>query len=113
MDPAITNLGQTIIGVLKKHNQIDKLPELINFLQTKTQSKNSQSVIVVSSTQLSSQQKQLLTSIIHQKINPLVPVKFEINPDLIGGLVIKYQDKILDLSIKGRLNKIKQELSYE
>ena len=113
MDPVISNLGQTIIGLLKKHNQIGKLPELIRFLQTYSQTDTARPVIVISSTKLNPQQKQLLTSIIRQKINHNIPIKFQTDPNLIGGLLIRYQDKILDLSIKGRLNKIKQELSYE
>ena len=113
MDPFISNLGQTIIEFLKKHHQLDKLPDLINFLQTQTPQDFPEKIFVITSVPLTSSQKRTLTQILHQQINPKIPIVFQIDPQLIGGLVIKYQDKILDLSIKGRLNKIKQELSYE
>jgi F-type H+-transporting ATPase subunit delta len=47
-----------------------------------------------------------LEKIAGYKIN----VKREVNPALIGGVVIKIKHKVLDGSVKGRLEKIKRQL---
>ena len=113
MNKIVQQLGQTIIQVLKQHQLLDQLPALIKYLEVYTPSPIKDQVTVVSSVDLTPAQKQVITQAIQSKIGSDTPIVFRTDPNLIGGLVITYQDKILDLSIKGRLNKIKQELSYE
>ena len=42
--------------------------------------------------------------------NAEIELKEEVNKDLIGGFVLRVEDKLLDASVKGKLNKIKKEL---
>ena len=39
-----------------------------------------------------------------------IELEEEINKDLIGGFILRVEDKQLDASVKGKLNKIKKEL---
>lgn len=49
---------------------------------------------------------------ISKKINkPHVQLTVKTDADIIGGLVINYEDKLLDMSIKSELNKLKQQLN--
>jgi F-type H+-transporting ATPase subunit delta len=58
-------------------------------------------------------------SFIHKVIEKLkkeaglknVEVNTEVNPDLIGGFVIQYEDKMIDASIAKNLKELKKELS--
>jgi len=53
-----------------------------------------------------------IKSYISQKINkPNVQLSVKVDPDIIGGLVINYEDKLLDMSVKNELNKLKQQLN--
>ena len=42
--------------------------------------------------------------------NAEIELQEEVNKDLIGGFVLRVEDKLLDASVKGKLNKIKKEL---
>ena len=46
-----------------------------------------------------------------QKTSKEVVVKTETEKDLIGGAVIKYNDKIIDMSIRHQLNNLAKQLS--
>ncbi len=49
---------------------------------------------------------------ISQKINkPHVKLIVKTDPGIIGGLVINYEDKLLDMSIRNELHKLKQSLN--
>ncbi len=39
-----------------------------------------------------------------------IKTDLKVNKDILGGVIIKYGDKIFDASIKNRLNKLKQSL---
>lgn len=53
-----------------------------------------------------------LKAYISKKINkPHVQLTVKTDADIIGGLVINYEDKLLDMSIKSELNKLKQQLN--
>ena len=59
---------------------------------------------VSTSRELSKLEKDLILNKIKKQINSeSVEIIYEINPDLIGGLVIESPDSILDLSIKNKL----------
>jgi len=49
---------------------------------------------------------------ISQKINkPNVQLTVKVDAGIIGGMVINYEDKLLDMSVKNDLNKLKQQLN--
>jgi F-type H+-transporting ATPase subunit delta len=52
-----------------------------------------------------------ISDLIKTKTKQEVVVKTDIEEDLIGGAVIKYNDKIIDLSIKNQLTKLEKHLS--
>ena len=39
-----------------------------------------------------------------------VELRTEVNPDLIGGLTIQIRDRLLDASIRGRLERLRDQL---
>jgi F-type H+-transporting ATPase subunit delta len=54
-------------------------------------------------------QKNILKHIVF-KINQKVSLEEIIDPEIIGGFIIKIEDEQVDASVKTRLNKIKKEL---
>ncbi|MFN5885317.1 MAG: FoF1 ATP synthase subunit delta, partial [Bacteroidota bacterium] len=39
-----------------------------------------------------------------------IELKTTVQPELIGGIVVKMEDRLFDASIKGKLQQVKQEL---
>lgn len=68
-------------------------------------------VNVETATELSDEKKASLTSsLIKQTGAKSIALNIKTNPDLIGGMVIKYGDRLLDNSISSQIKKLKKEL---
>jgi len=64
-------------------------------------------VFVESAVKLSSSQQNKLTKALENHFNNKVVVNYKINPEILGGLVIECGSKMIDDSIKGKLDRIK------
>jgi F-type H+-transporting ATPase subunit delta len=69
-------------------------------------------VEVISAVVITDEQREL----IKQKLNKLsgyqIEIRNRIDPDIIGGLILKTGNYLIDGSIRGRLNSLKQKLEY-
>lgn len=97
-------LAHMIINLLKEQNQLEVLPEVIRELQAA--SKSSQSVIVQSAQELSSESKAGIEELIESRLGYKPTVKYELEPDLIAGIRIQINDQLIDASIKQRLEEV-------
>ncbi len=67
-------------------------------------------VEIKSVVELDEQQKEKLTKKLCEKLGKTVQAKYVTNPEIIGGLVISYDDKTIDLSIKSKFEDLKKQL---
>lgn len=65
---------------------------------------------VKSAVELDEGAKQRLKEKIEYKMNKQVEIDYLISPDVIGGLVISYDGKTIDLSVNTKFEKLKKEL---
>ncbi len=89
------------------------LVEIANqFIAIYNNQKGIAKAIVTAASPLDEASLDQIKAYISKKINkPHVQLVVKINADIIGGLVIHYDDKLLDMSIKSELNKLKQQLN--
>lgn len=67
---------------------------------------------VISAMELGNQSIERIRQFIAEKINKKqINLTVKIDPKIIGGLLIQYEDKLLDMSIKNELHKLKQSLN--
>ncbi len=107
----IHQLADLVYDFLEKHQLVEKLPELIKLLESRYNSLPADVVEVVTAVKLEPNTKVRIKRWLEREF-PGLEFKFEINPQILGGVFIRHQDKILDLSLKYKLNKIKKELGY-
>ncbi len=83
-------------------NQIikEKAKELANILEVET----------VTSITLYDDIKKALTEKLNKLLNKKIELKTTTADDIIGGVVLKYKDKVIDGSIKTKLEKIEKQL---
>ena len=72
---------------------------------------NIYSVDISTATELDESQKLLFKQMIAQKLNGERELAVETKPELIGGSIIRINDKLLDTSIRGQLRRIEKQLS--
>ena len=104
-------LSETMCEAVKRGHGKD-IEDILNFFIGKAREKEGiGSASVASAVELSAEQKKkveskLLSTTKYKKIN----VEYKVDPGLIGGLVIKVGDKMVDSSIKTALKSLKGSL---
>lgn len=68
-------------------------------------------VTAISAVELKEKEEQRLISELNKLLNKDIVLSKEVDPSIMGGLVIKTKDKLIDASIKGKLNRLNDRLS--
>lgn len=106
-------IAKGLISYLKKTGQLDQLAELTKIQQKKSWSlRTNTETTITSAVELSAAQKKSVEKIINHHFDPSAKIKYQVNKDVIGGLVIKVGNKIIDVSIKHRLEKLREAMLY-
>ena len=71
---------------------------------------NIKKVEVVSSCELDSDKKDTIKKMLNKKLNANVNIEWHTDKSIIAGLVFKYDDKIVDTSLRTKLNNISKNL---
>ncbi len=65
---------------------------------------------IVSTHPLNAKETQQMIGVLSAKYNSAVSIDVRVNPNLIGGIVIKEEDTVIDLSIQTRLDELNSHL---
>ena len=71
---------------------------------------NKKNVSVWSSFELEDTQLTKITEALEKKLNSEVIIDFNIDKSLIGGLKISYDDQVIDMSVKRKLDLLQNQL---
>ena len=95
------------INLVSENDRLTLIPQIAElYNQLKAQHNVEANVLVTSASELDSSQKESLEKNLAKRFNKKININFEINKDLIGGIVIKNGDDVIDGSIKGQLKKL-------
>jgi len=88
------------------------LPEVAkSFLKLYDDSKGIERGTLISAIKLSAKEESDIQQAMEAKLGKKLELEMEVNPDLIGGFVLKVEDQLFDGSISSSLRKIRQELT--
>ncbi|MBU2615447.1 MAG: ATP synthase F1 subunit delta, partial [Elusimicrobia bacterium] len=100
------------LAVLIQKGKIFLVKEILEELKKLQKEKgNIQEVSVESSWELSGKEKTEIEDKLKKSAGKKVAVQYSLNKKLIGGLIVKIDDEIIDNSLKAKLNSLK-ELIY-
>ena len=68
-------------------------------------------VLITSAFKLNQSQEEEITEHLKKRYGENLTTKVEIDKNLIGGITIKSGDEVIDLSTKGKLLKLKKQIS--
>lgn len=104
-----SNEVRNFLGLLAQHHALDQLPEIIRVLQSYAQSETQRIVAeVVSAVTLSEEQRQHIITKLQAQYGEMLDVHFREDASLIGGLIIRIGDQVLDASLRARLGAIQR-----
>ncbi|MDD4576221.1 MAG: ATP synthase F1 subunit delta [Bacteroidales bacterium] len=111
--PASTHLvtKKFIEIVTRKNRELFLDAMSLEFIELYKEHHNIQTVYLTTSHKLSEELKTLIKTKISSEIDSKIDLIENMDSDLIGGFIIKVQDKIFDSSFKGGIGKLKKEFS--
>ena len=105
-------LTANLLNVLTENNRVAMLPELYSaYLALYEEHKKQKNISVSVPTGVSEAAKQMIKNKLLRKEGDNTNIVFDEVDSLIGGFVIQSGDEVLDLSIKGRLKKLVNQLN--
>jgi len=103
----VSEITQNFLLLLIKNSRTRILPNIVEFYnKLLNESKNIKIVQVISASELKPTEQKWVKSNIEKELNQEVEINFELDPAIIGGIMIKYDSILQDYSIKGSLDKI-------
>jgi F-type H+-transporting ATPase subunit delta len=96
-----------LLIVLAENDRFALLPEIsTQFDQLKADHEKSADVVVTSAFELSDAQQKMLTEKLTSRLSREVTITVNIDSSLIGGVIIKAGDLVIDDSVRGKLSKL-------
>jgi len=109
---AIGQKVRNFVVILSENKRIPLLPEIVTlFVQHKANQEKSVDVEVVSAFDMSDETSNKLAEVLSKKLQREVKVSTSTDEDLLGGVLIRAGDLVIDGSVRGRLNKLAEAMN--
>ena len=102
----------SFITYLEKHSLLTLIPNILEELENiHLEEKDIIKTEILSSEELNKEELDNISRLLKNKLNKDINIKTKQDKNLLGGLVIKYKDKIIDLSLKKQLKNLSKQLN--
>lgn len=81
-----------------------------NFLEFTRKDQNIKSAVLTTASEVSTETAKKIEQLLGKELNATIELSTSVNPDILGGLVLRLDDKQYDASVATQLKKIKQSL---
>ena len=113
LDGSISKTSQSLLNVLADNNRFNLLEAIFEiYKEIVAKHKEQKSVEVFVATEPSSDTKETIKTRLVSTHGEGTNVEFKIDPHIMGGLSIKVGDETLDLSVKGKVKKLINQLNF-
>ncbi len=103
---------QNFLHVLASNKRLPLLPEISEMFEAlKAEQERTVDVTVVSAYSLEGSTEQTLAQVLSKKLEREVKVETQVDESLLGGVVIRAGDLVIDGSVRGRLNKLSEAMN--
>lgn len=104
--------AQNLVVVLAANKRLPLLPEIAALFEAlKADYEKTIDVDVISAFELDQGAEQNLVSALKQRLQRDVKLNVSVDRSLIGGLVVRAGDLVIDSSVRGRLNKLAESIN--
>ena len=112
MGDGLNQDGQNFVSVLAEYGRLALLPTIAELFELlKANHEKTMDVEVTSAFEVSDQEKIELGAALQRMLQRDINIETEVDKLLIGGVVIRAEDTVIDDSVKGRLKKLSLVLS--
>jgi F-type H+-transporting ATPase subunit delta len=104
--------GKNFITVLAENDRLELLSDIAQLFEGfKAQLEMSIDVDVESAFELGGEQQDKLAQVLSKKLDRKVVVSSTVNESLIGGVIIRTNDLVIDASVRGKIAKLAEAVS--
>lgn len=104
---------KNFVRLLAENNRLLELPELNQqFNQLKADYEKTVDVELVSATKMTEATQKIFAEKLAAKLGRKVSIENNVDPSLIGGLIVKAEDLVIDGSISGKIAKLSESLAF-
>lgn len=101
-------LTANFLGLVAANGRAAALPAMLKaFLAKAAKARGAARAEVASAAELSADQREKLSAALQRALGRPVEIETNVEPDLIGGLVVKIGSKMYDSSVRSKLNALK------
>lgn len=109
--PLIFTAGKNFLKLIALHQRLLVLPEIGRlFANYKAKQANQVTVKAISAVPLTKPEGQVLTVALERRLQREVELDCSVDDHLLGGLVIRVGDLVIDGSVRGKLERLRAEL---
>ena len=112
-DGSISKISQSLLNVLAENNRLNLLEAIFEIYQEiAAKHKEQKAVEVFVATEPSEDTTETIKTRLVSTYGKGTNIEFKIDPNIMGGLSIKVGDETLDLSIRGKVKKLINQLNF-
>lgn len=112
MGEELNTQGQNFVKVLADYRRISLLPQIADmFHLLKAHHEKTMNVEIVSAYEIDEATSAKLASALKERLQREVNLSSSVDASLIGGVVIRAEDTVIDNSVRGKLEKLSQVLN--
>lgn len=108
----LTEKGQNLVNLLADNRRLALLPQIFELFEAhKAEHEKSVDVELTTAYALSDELVEQLANALQKRLEREVKIHSHVDKHLIGGVVIRAGDTVIDNSVRGKLNKLAESLS--
>ena len=108
----LSETGNNLVKVLADAGRLSFIPEINKlYEQLRAEAEGVVEVNVVSAYELAAEQQASISEVMAKRLGKKIEITNEIDDSLIGGMVIRAGDTVIDASIKGRLKALASQMT--
>jgi F-type H+-transporting ATPase subunit delta len=103
---------RSLILLLVRRNRIEQLPRVAaEFRRLDDARNNITHATVTSAAELADAEVRAITARLEQMTGGRIALETAVDPDLLGGVVVRVGDRLIDGSVRGRLERLRNQLA--
>ena len=109
---ALSPTGRNFVRILCENRRLGVMRDITRaFHEVRARQEKRSDVVVTSAFELSPAQQNDINVVMTRRLGTRVDLRVEIDPGLIGGVVIRAGDTVIDASLRGRLEQLAQSVA--
>lgn len=103
--------GQNLVKIMAENGRLPALPAVVDlFAEMHAEYSKEVTVEVTSAVELTAEQVEKLSAALEKRLERKVKINCNVDSTVVGGLVIKADDTVIDGSVRGKLDRLTDKL---